>query len=355
MTNIEDRVSAALERRATSVEVRDDLDNVLADAHLIRFDHGHGDRRAGLVRPFLGAAATLAVVVAGMIWLTVSRGAPAATDQPGTATPSAVTSPQPVERLLYPAGNEDVDVTVGPDSLIGAAGLLQTPSGRYFQITVRNLGQWVLDPELEQRTIGTSTYAVEPTGRHYTTTNECALLGVTELSRPTDDSSSDTSALLGSLELTDQGATIDQPAGWTSLGVGSPSTLVQLSFQTTVDNTTISANLMQMLDAPIAALTFGETEFEPITFGSWSGLAAAEDNGDPFSTIIWNNNGNAAALRSTDATIDELATVAATLTTGHGADWNAQLDPAQLELSPAGTTPEPDIDLCPTPTLTITG
>lgn len=94
MTDIDQQLSAALERRANNAVVRDDLDSILGDINLIRFDDsGNQPRRRG-TRFVLTAAAGLVAVTAGLVWVQTVRDEPASTSQQPPQTDAAVSLPE---------------------------------------------------------------------------------------------------------------------------------------------------------------------------------------------------------------------------------------------------------------------
>ena len=115
---------------------------------------------------------------------------------------------------------------------------------------------------------------------------------------------------------------------------------------------------MQMPDSPIAALIPAQNVLQITMLGQTPALFT-EQNGDsvPFNVVLWDNAGDAVALMSADASVDDLKALALTLEAGHADEWNALLssdslaDPAPTDTAPEETrTPA---DLCGTTSLTV--
>ncbi len=94
MTNIDEQLIVALERRANSVVVRDDLDLILGGVNVIRFADSAVPSRRRRPPVWLVAAAGLVAVSAGLVWAQTVRNEPASTSQQSSQTDGAMTLPE---------------------------------------------------------------------------------------------------------------------------------------------------------------------------------------------------------------------------------------------------------------------
>ena len=98
MIDLEESLTASLQRRADAVAVRDDLGETLAGATLVTFSESEGARRGG--RLMLVAAATILIAAAaGAAWVQITR-----TDSGSTALAPSLPAASAPEALLEPTG-----------------------------------------------------------------------------------------------------------------------------------------------------------------------------------------------------------------------------------------------------------
>lgn len=120
MIDLEESLTASLQRRADVVMVRDDLGEILAGATVIPFRETKGARRGG--RLMLVAAATVLIAAAaGTAWAQITRTDPGSTAQepavPVTSAPGSVVAPRgvPLSSVDSIAADEWLWPTVLPD------------------------------------------------------------------------------------------------------------------------------------------------------------------------------------------------------------------------------------------------
>jgi len=164
MTDIEDRLVMSLERRASDVDVRDDLNTILSGGIVTRLSEA--SRRKPVRTRTMAAAAVLIIGTGGLMWIQNARSESSTTDstiapsrQSGSITdPKAIDlSPwldqappwptgQPSEYLVFDVGALDgwtsLDQTGGHQ--IGAGATYQwfsnvtDPDGRQFNLSIRS-------------------------------------------------------------------------------------------------------------------------------------------------------------------------------------------------------------------------
>jgi hypothetical protein len=164
MTDIEDRLAVALERRASTVDVHDDLDTILSRGNVTRL--GPGPRRTPFRTKTMAAAAVLIIGTGGLVWIQNIRSESSTTDnsialsrQSGSITdPKAIDlSPwldqappwptgQPSEYLVFDLAGLDgwtsLDQTGGHQIGAGATydwfSNVTDPDGRQFNLSIRS-------------------------------------------------------------------------------------------------------------------------------------------------------------------------------------------------------------------------
>jgi hypothetical protein len=284
-----------------------------------------------------------ALVIAAVGVITIGR---AATHDTHTATFIAGSAHTVEDRLLFPTqiSTGKPEVVVGPALPDGAQGLVHTPSGALFHISVMaDSGQ--LTPNVDRRQINGRTFIVEHINGllAYSSLDNCARVRVEQSDPSAAAWNADATALLTALTIDGQHATVTLPAGWESLGVGHPGTLLQVGFKTNVGNTTHAVSLMQMPDSPLAVLPdFGAGPITPTTFNGHAAWAVnLQRNSGPFTSLIWDDNGTAVSLHGPDVSLDDLKTIASGLQHNKADEWARYLQSATFG-GPSGTAPSSD-------------
>lgn len=282
-----------------------------------------------------------ALVIAAVGVITIGS---AATHDTHPATPSPARTLE--DRLLFPTkiSSGKPEVVVGPDSPEGAHGLVRAPGGALFLISIEaDSGE--LTPDAEHRQINGRTFVVEPFNGQlaYSSLDNCARVGVEQSDPSAAPWNADATALLTALTIEGRHATVTLPAGWESLGAGTPGSLLQVAFTTNIGNTTHAVVLMQMPDSPVAVLpSWGAGPITPTTFNGQPAWAVNLERTSPgFTSLIWEDNGTAVSLYGPDVSVDDLKTIASGLQHNKADEWARYLPTATIG-GPAGTAPAGD-------------
>jgi hypothetical protein len=99
MNTIQEQLTSALRRRDAELTVHDEVDAILNDDHLVRFNPQRDPRSRRPILLTVAAASTLAVGAGGLMW--AQRTAP---PPPATADSPRATLPASFPRLQFPVG-----------------------------------------------------------------------------------------------------------------------------------------------------------------------------------------------------------------------------------------------------------
>lgn len=295
-----------------------------------------------------GAAAVIAVL--GVIGLTIVATRDVDSNEPGSAIADPI-----AQRLLYPPGLADVDIQkiyLGPDLSTNAKGLVQSPDGTLFHISIGERGGWQMTPNVERRDINGHTFTVETINSEltYVALGDCAVVGMQQSGPDATAWDTDASALLAAMTINGLTAAVDLPPGWKSFGVGNGGHLIQLAFTSRVGGSAHAVVLMQAPDSAVASISriaLGDEPLTSTTFNNqqaWTVSSAANST----NSLIWQDGPNAVLL-SGQATLDELKQIAGALEHNHADDWARLLPTAENLSGSVGTTPP---DTSPDPTTT---
>jgi hypothetical protein len=268
---------------------------------------------------------------------------------------------------LYPAGLADVDIQkiyLGPDLSTSAKGLVQSPDGALFNLSIGERGGWQMTPNVEHRDINGHTFTVETINSElaYVALDDCAVVGVEQSGPDAKAWDTDASSLLAAMTINGLTATVALPPGWESFGVGNGGHLIQLAFTSRVGGTAHAVVLMQASDSAVASISriaLGDGPLTSTTFNDQQAWTVS-DAANSTNSLIWQDGSNAVLL-SGQATLEELKQIAGALEHNHAEDW-ARLLPTAENLSgsvgtiPPDTSPDPtttNANNCGTPRLII--
>ncbi len=318
--------------------------------------------------PLVGAFAVVLVLagVAGLVAITLRNDA--RVEQPASQTtaaaPSTTSTPtitgSEMDQLLFPSinspGLQIGQASTSPAPSGRAAGTLMSPSGDLFGIASTKNFWGALPNEWAQRDVGVRRFGVgdEMGSTVYATVDPCDLISVKDPRANTTLWADDVTALLSSMTINGGVVSIPVPAGWTSVGTGSVTTLYGLTYTVQLDGVTRSVSLMQMPGTPVGAL---------LAQSQW-GPAMLTDLGDAdhvpawfitphagtFTFLAWTDeSGSAVLLGSDHAAVNELKKLAATLQFDQADKWASSLsgtaDPSAVTIAsdaaPGGRTCSP--------------
>jgi hypothetical protein len=262
--------------------------------------------------------------------------------------------------LLFPAGIADADmgkVYLGPDLSARAKGLVESPGGVVFLLSVGDRNGQPMTPNVARREINGNTFTVEiieGTELVYVALNDCAVVYVEQFGPDGTSWDEDASALLAATTITGFSATVALPAGWKSFGVGGDVHLVQLVFTSRVGASPHGVVLMQAANSAVGAIARLATGDGPLTATTFKNQPAwtIADPANSTNSLIW-QDGTTAALLSGQATVEELKQIAGTLEPNHADEW-ARLLPKTENLGASVGTVPPDTSPDPTPTTPAT-
>lgn len=336
---------------AATRELHEALDNArLAPASAVIRRHA---RRRHSVTALATAIAVLGVVGLGIV---VTRDVEPADH--GSPTDDPI-----VRRLLFPTGISEGDIRqvyLGPDLPNHAKGLVRAPGGALFRISIVPSGGSGPTPDVDRRDFNSRTFTLETTLAEYAayaSLDECVLVSV-EQSDPSGKAwDTNASTVLAALTIEGRAANLALPPGWESFGVGNGGRLIQLAYTATIGTTRHDVVLMQLPEAPIAAISGiaqGTGPLTSTTFGNHQAWTVS--SAEPATTsLIWQDGTNAVLLAG-EVTLDELEQIAANLQHDQGDEWARHLPTAE-SLSGSGDTsplqPSTNTETCGTPRLTI--
>ena len=292
-------------------------------------------RRRRSVTALAGVAAV--VVVIGLT-IVVTRDVDS--NEPGSASDPTTNA------LLFPAGIADTDigeVDLGPELSARAKGLVESPDGVVFTISIADRGGWQMTPNVERRDINDHTFTVETISDSelsYVALDDCAVFGIEQFSPNATAWDEDASPLLAATTITGRTATVTLPPGWESFGVGGNVHLVQLVFTSRVGASPHGVVLMQAANSAVAAiagLSPGDGHLTATTFKDQRAWTVS-DPADSTNSLLW-QDGTTAALLSGQATLEELKQIAGTLEPNHAEQWARLLPKAQTLGGSVGTVP----------------
>jgi hypothetical protein len=277
--------------------------------------------------------------------------------------PGSPTSDPTAERLLFPAGVADTDIHslyLGPDLTTSAKGLVQSPDGELFSISIGERGGWQETPNVERRDINDRTFTVEAINSElaYVSLDECAVIGVSQIDSNGKAWDANASVLLSALTIVGRAGNVALPPGWRSFGVGSGGHLIQLAYTARLGTAEYAVVLMQAPDSNAAVISRVAQATGPLTSATFNGQQAwtVGDTANSTVSLIWQDGPNAALL-SGQASLEELKQIANSLKHDHADEWAGLLPTAENLSGTVGTTPGPtttSANSCGTPTLTVT-
>ena len=258
--------------------------------------------------------------------------------------------------LLFPAGIADTDigeVDLGPDLSARAKGLVESPGGVVFLLSVGDRNGQPMTPNVARREINGHTFTVETISDSelsYVALDDCAVFGIEQFGPNATAWDEEASPLLAATTITGSTATVALPSGWESFGVGGDVHLVQLVFTSRVGASPHGVVLMQAANSAVAAIARLATGDGPLTATTFKNQPAwtIADPANSTNSLIW-QDGTTAALLSGQATVEELKQIAGTLEPNHADDW-ARLLPKTENLGASVGTVPPDTSPDPTPT-----
>ncbi len=328
----------------------------------------------------LVAAAAIAVVGVGGVLAISDRPAPADLTPATAPGKTALESPSPtaaeepddrgLETLLYPGtigGAATATTIAAPGGR--AAGSLISPTGNLFSVNMMENFWGSVPAELEQRTIGTISFAAgtEDGLTAYTALNTCSMIGIGNRSPAFQPWSAEATQLLEATDFAGSNASISVPAGWTSLGAGSLGVIYELHFDASATNQEVT--MWQMPDTPIGTLLsqFSRGSALETTIGGTPAWLLQGTDGDPYNYLAWDASGTAAMVGLPHGDEAQLQSIASSLRVGHATDWanalNSQPGAAAADASAqeaesgntiAGSKTDP-ANPCGTRPLTISG
>jgi hypothetical protein len=311
-------------------------------------------RRHQLRRVAVVATATF-IAVLGIIALGVVVTRDVEPIEPGSSSVDPI-----ADRLLFPvnAPGNSIHLVLGPGLGNGAKGLVRSPSGTLFRISIGERGGTGPTPDVERRTFNGHEYTVESINGElaYVALDRCMVISVSEFESKASQWDLDASIVLAGTSIEGRAASLALPAGWESFGTGVDGNLIQLSFEATVGNRTFGGSLWQVTNAPVAAVVGPIPSTTPLESTTLNGLPAWTTTAPGFGTqLMWQDGANAVALFG-NAPLDELKQLAAQLQHNQGAQWAHYLPTAENLGGTIGTNPvqnTTNADDCGAPRLSI--
>jgi hypothetical protein len=264
------------------------------------------------------------------------------------------------DRLLFPvnAPGNSIHLVLGPKPGNGAKGLVRSPSGRLFRISIGERGGSGPTPNVERRTFNGHEYTVESINGElaYVALDRCMVISVSEYDSKAPQWDLDASIVLAGTSIEGRTASLALPAGWESFGSGVSGNLIQMSFRATVGTATFAGSLWQITNAPVAAVVGSIPSSTPFESTTLNGLPAWTTVSPDFGTeLLWEDGANAVALFG-KATLAELKRLAGQLQHNQADQWARHLPTAENLGGTIGTTPvqnTTNTDDCGAPRLTI--
>lgn len=283
-----------------------DLFHELAEAHpvgprpdlfedvFVRMTSTSPPRRSPvLVR--LAAAACVALVVGGLVFLSGRDVEPAVSDQPAATTSTVApestpptTSPRPnavgVATVLAPPAESSIRLISAQHWGSGgiASGAVVAPDGTVFSITVGAGPTWLPDTDqwetipserrgldtIAGRDVAAMVDASAPRQIYRTVRDACWSIELVTADAPmwSDDVTTLISAITPNRDVQpgdNPAVTVEVPNGWTSLGAGRFMESWTMDLQVDVDGTTHDVHLAQRPNAPVGVLLYGESNPTP--------------------------------------------------------------------------------------------
>lgn len=343
----------ALDERleAATRELHDLLDSAqLRPASTVKRRH---QRRRHALTAFAAIIAVLTVVGLGVL----------VTRDVEPTEPGSPTSDPTAARLLFPAGVSEADIQsvyLGPDFSTLAKGLVQSPDGVLFSISIGERGGWQETPNVERRDFNGRTFTVEAIDSElaYVSLDECAVVGVSQIGPNGKAWDSNASALLTALTIVGRTGSVNLPPGWKSFGVGDGGHLIQLAYRARIGPAAYAVVLMQAPDSNAASISRAAPGTGPLTSTTFNGQQAwtVGSPDSPTNSLIWQDDANAVVLAG-DVSVEELKQIASSLEHNHADEWAHILPRAENLSGSVGTTPGPtttSANSCGTPKLIVT-